>query len=529
MALAAGTIWESRTAGSNTACSGGFNPENANMATDGAATSATGNSPVFTSASYNFVAGDVGAWLFIKSGTNWIPGWYQIASVASNAATLTASVGTGVLYAGAIASTNHANSLTPSTSAGCATTGSPTGATWTVDYSQQNAAQFAYTDLASATTTTITSAGFPFGKNQVGNLIKITSGTSWTVQTVEIVSVSGTTATVDKTVGGAGLTGGNGYQGGAYAGPQLPAALIVSGMRYFIKNGAYTINSASNNVASGLIRFTTWAYLEGYDSVRGDLGTAPVFTVSTITGADIITTSPGFVRNVTVDAATQSAIRCFVSGTLYKCIAKNASVGAGVGFVSGGYYFCTADTCATGFNSIKAIFSVAKSCTTGFLAFSLLSKCIATSCTTGFNNSSTTGFADTCVAYNGTTGFLGSSNSAVFYRCLAHTNTTGYSVTSIGSFGWQNVTYNNGTALSVAGSVPSAFYSMISCSADPCTSVAGGDFSINNTAGGGALLRGLVQAFPVIISTSAYLDAGAVQHQDSGGGGGGSGGSFTFS
>ena len=46
MALAAATIWEARTTGSDTACSGGFNPENANMATDGAATSATGNSPV---------------------------------------------------------------------------------------------------------------------------------------------------------------------------------------------------------------------------------------------------------------------------------------------------------------------------------------------------------------------------------------------------------------------------------------------------------------------------------------------------
>src|SRR5690349_16220768 len=109
------------------------------MNTDGAATSATGTAPVFSSASYNFVAGDVGAWVYIASGTNWTPGWYQIASVASNTATLEATAGVAYLAY-----------ITPTTANGCATTTSPTGATWTIDYSQQNAAQCTYTDLASA-------------------------------------------------------------------------------------------------------------------------------------------------------------------------------------------------------------------------------------------------------------------------------------------------------------------------------------------------------------------------------------------
>ena len=90
MALGGTTIVEVQTGGSDSANGGCFDPGKVSAGgfTDGAATSATGNSPVFSSASYNFVAGDVGAWLYIDSGTNWIPGWYQIASVASNVATI---------------------------------------------------------------------------------------------------------------------------------------------------------------------------------------------------------------------------------------------------------------------------------------------------------------------------------------------------------------------------------------------------------------------------------------------------------
>src|ERR1043166_3965216 len=98
MALAAATIWDVRTTGDDTNNGGAFDPsQTAGMFTDGAATSATSAAPVFTSASYNFVAGDAGAWLFIASGTNWIAGWYHIDSVASNAATLNGTIGSAVV------------------------------------------------------------------------------------------------------------------------------------------------------------------------------------------------------------------------------------------------------------------------------------------------------------------------------------------------------------------------------------------------------------------------------------------------
>jgi hypothetical protein len=121
----------------------------AGFPTDGAATLATSSAPVFTSASYTFVAGDVGAFIYIKSGTNWTAGWYPIASVSGGAATLTASIGAAVL------DTNKGLN----TAAGCATTASPTAATWGIDYSQSATSRLTFTDMViGGTTTQFTSA-----------------------------------------------------------------------------------------------------------------------------------------------------------------------------------------------------------------------------------------------------------------------------------------------------------------------------------------------------------------------------------
>src|SRR3990167_10604297 len=97
MALSVNSVYElNASATASNVNAGGFNPSNANMLTDLAATSATGNDAVVTSASYTFVAGDVGHWVYVKSGTDWTPGWYKIASVAGGAATLDSAIGEAV-------------------------------------------------------------------------------------------------------------------------------------------------------------------------------------------------------------------------------------------------------------------------------------------------------------------------------------------------------------------------------------------------------------------------------------------------
>jgi len=124
-------IWENRNDAS-ASNGGGFNPANANFAADLTTDTNTGNtaSPIVSSASYNFVAGDVGHWVFIQSGTNWTPGWYLIASVAANKATLTAGVGTAVLYGTSSTGANYQRPNGLNTAAGCATVGTPTSGVW---------------------------------------------------------------------------------------------------------------------------------------------------------------------------------------------------------------------------------------------------------------------------------------------------------------------------------------------------------------------------------------------------------------
>src|SRR6185369_12331568 len=113
----------------------------------------------FSSASYNFQAGDVGHLLFIGAGTNWTVGFYPIVSVAANAATLDASIGAACSI-----------QAVANTVAGVATVASPTSGTWSVCYVRSAAAGISYTDMViGGTTTTYTSAANPVGKNLVGN------------------------------------------------------------------------------------------------------------------------------------------------------------------------------------------------------------------------------------------------------------------------------------------------------------------------------------------------------------------------
>jgi len=276
MALAATTVFEIRgnaTAGNLNG--GGFNPSNANMLTDLACDTNTGNttSPIVSSASYTFLSRDVGAKVYIKAGTNWTVGWYSIVAVSGGKATLDASVGA--------VSVVSANQYTVNTVVGVATVATPTGGTFAVDYSQMAASPFASTDIASTdgttTPSTITSAANPYGPQMAGNIIHITAGTNWTAGWYEIVSVATVTATLDRAVGtSATLTSGTGYAGGALslgaanddAVFELGVASSTAAMRYFIKGGyTYAITSVSVSAAGNAAQPIR---VEGYSSYRGD-------------------------------------------------------------------------------------------------------------------------------------------------------------------------------------------------------------------------------------------------------------------
>src|SRR6476661_4844198 len=89
------------------------------------------------------------------------------------------------------------------------------------DFSQQDAAAYSGTNLAidAATNTKVTSATHNFVAADVGNLLQITAGAGFTTGFYQIVSVASNAATLDRSAGTLGSTGGTFAVGGALASP----------------------------------------------------------------------------------------------------------------------------------------------------------------------------------------------------------------------------------------------------------------------------------------------------------------------
>lgn len=286
MALGAATLWEMNSgATASNANGGGFNPGNAGMLTNLAGVSGCNTStPVVSSASYNFVAADVGNWLYIKSGTNWTPGFYKIASVASNQATLTAGVGTadqpslGFYYANTVA--------------GCATTATPSSGTFSIDYSRSTAAisSTAVSDYtAVGASLTLTSATAAFTPVMAGNIFfQSTTGTGafGVIGRYEVATyVNATTVTLDRTPNtGTASVATTGKIGGALSLGSSDDAIfetIIAGNIAYVKgNTTFTLGGAVSIASAG----TAIAPINivGYASQRGDNptgSTRPIFAL----------------------------------------------------------------------------------------------------------------------------------------------------------------------------------------------------------------------------------------------------------
>lgn len=536
MALGAGTIWEVEVLGSDTLNGGAFDPgQTAGMFTDGAATVANTSAPVFTSASYNFVAGDVGAWLYLSSGSTGATvagGWYPIASVAANAATLNGTIGQGVLK----------TSLVPTTVVGCANGASPTAITWTIDYSQQAAAQFAYTDLASAGTgLTVSSAAKPFAKQQVGNSLVITGGTNFNTGRYVIASVAASVATVVGSTNittGAGATGTGGL-GGAFLSPALPAGLKIANNTIFIKTGTYLITSASTNVAGGCLSDATngacrtW---EGYGSVRGDLGTPPILQASGISSATLFTiansgTNGSLIRNLVVDGnslSTITGVNGLHRATLYKVTVKNCPTVGITGNATTAYAFCLVTGCGGGWSTTGAtyFFCCEANANTGIgfnASFGQYNYCLSTNNTGASSDGFSVGVETVishCVAYgNGRDGFrIAGLESGALFNLIAESN-TGFGFGGAGAakpgFMLVNCAGFSNTGGNIDTTNLGVSQGFVTGSASFFTNAAGGNFALNTTAGGGALARaaGLPGVYPRGLTTG-FVDLGAAQHVD---------------
>src|SRR6516164_9365660 len=142
MAFPVTQIWNVQSGGNDATNGngGGFDPANANFVADGSATAANTAAPIFSSASYTFLARDVNAWLFLPTGA--FAGWYNITAVAGGKATLNATAGAAVSYG--LAAGVNLNS--PTTQTGISASASPSSLKWGIDYSQTTSPAITYSD-----------------------------------------------------------------------------------------------------------------------------------------------------------------------------------------------------------------------------------------------------------------------------------------------------------------------------------------------------------------------------------------------
>jgi hypothetical protein len=419
-----------------------------------------------------------------------------------------------------------------------------TGATGT-DFSVQDAAQatLSAASVVHSTTTQINVApgDFTVSAADVGNLLNITSGTATLgVYEITVVDVPNNRWTVDRSVGSVGQTT-IGAMGGAMATPGRACQFSVSTNIIYIKAGTYTMTTGSSNVSNGVLNKTN-TFVEGYETTRGDLGTPPllqadgvitVFTLANLASCDVV--------NINFDANNRATARCLIvsNGFAYKCKFSNAT-NEGIQLGAAGLaIFCEATGCSA--QSAFRLFSAGAACYFCYAhdntvnGFSIPTGGMCVNCIAETNTGSTDGFVlngpgscINCTAYNnGREGIRIASNGVMIVNCIAEGNgTVGIRNSSNTSAMYliNNAGVNNGTSNVDMGTGKfNANIGFVTGSASFFTDAANGDFSLNNSAGGGALARnaGIPGVFPNG-TTTGFEDIGAVQHEDSGGGGGGS-------
>ena len=426
------------------------------------------------------------------------------------------------------------------------------GATGT-DFSQQGAAQVPYTDLViGATNTQLTSAANPFTSAHVGNILNVTGGTGFTTGRYQVVSVATNVATMDRAVGTATSTGGTGNLGGALDTLATLSSFYVSGNKAFVK--AETYSSAATTTLT-----TNTLLIEGYSSTRGDNGQVTL-TLATNTGLTglALNASTMLLRNFIINCSslgTSTGISSSGSNiSLYNCKVMNftsngVNFSANTGFlvayceVTGGGSAATAAlNIGRSFTKVFGCYVHDNACTgisLGGAGGTAVQFCLIAN-NTGASHHGITGLGSTpnfitnnTIYGNGGDGINGNlfANSGTAMTCILDNiiannggwgiNNTGTAIpaepTFDGNAYYSNTSGNrNGiddtTGVNGVASYTNVFDQILSVS--PFTNAAGGDFTLNNTAGGGAACRssGRPGTLPGY-GQQGYLDMGVLQAQ----------------
>lgn len=398
-----------------------------------------------------------------------------------------------------------------------------------VDYSQQNSAQA--TGTATAVSTTLTATTGIFTSQMVGNYV--TDGTTW----VEITAyTSPTIVTIDRDPSWTAVSI---KVGGALASPYVAIQTVgVSGNIFWIKKGTYSVGVSIPFDHTTQYTGGAFLYIYGYDSTRGDTPTGanrPTLKATagiTILAGDNYCTV--YVKNVIFDGDSGVGVSGFTYylwaysyAYITNCEFKGFSdVGSLLGV--GDYVKCSSHNNNHGFSNNSNVGPVFIDCVAydntldGFgrtSGYGFYLNCIAYgNGQYGFNayGNSTPLKIFNCTAYNNAYGFVASGGSIIqkLYNCLSYGNSV-YGIYGPGEACF--CAFGNNTSGNTDGQI-TLIEGNVTLSANPFTNAAGGDFSLNNTAGGGAACRaaGFPGLFPGGLTTG-YLDIGAAQHQDVGG------------
>lgn len=399
------------------------------------------------------------------------------------------------------------------------------------DFSQQNAVQIAFTDLViGGTTTQLTSAANPFGSTHVGNNIAITSGTGFTAGIYNIRSVAGVTATMDRAVGTASSTGGNGNLGGARngfsTGTTTLNVVIVASNLVWVKNEAW--NELVNLTNAGA--FNNLTRIIGYNTSRGDnpTGSNRPNNNRAAAATNCFTCGSNYVlwQNLIAQGAGSANMGFRVTASQQVFVNCRATGNAGRGF--SGEQNATFIACEADGNS-----------TDGMLLTNQAFGCNAHGNTSsGFNCNQNAVVLNFCIAYaNSGVGFLQLGNLSTMNACTSNANTgastdgmsaTYQCVSAVGNIFSNNGRYGaNGAAAAGQGYADyNDFFNNATAARnlwptgpndqtlDPqFTNAAAGNFAI----GTNLKALGWPGAFPGGNSTG-FLDIGAVQRQEAGGG-----------
>ena len=400
------------------------------------------------------------------------------------------------------------------------------------------------TDAVANGTTTITSATANFSSALVDNVVYFQGGTGAIAAQWRRVTAftNSTTITIDATI--AASTGMTMNIGGALATPQQLNTSMINNNVAYVKGATYTVAAkfTYNFCSNGA---TATSRIEGYTTSRGDNGKFTLQASASLGDRILDVSCELYLKNVQFDCNSKASTDGVqFQGNAYSTLENIKVIGAcssGV-IYNQAWNFCI--NCEVVGPTVRGFYLNNE----GAMCFGCSVHDSATNNAQGFSlnfNSSTCIF---CIVYNftGTTAdcfvSVGENSkiiNSVAYGCSRDGVRLGLNAgtmqiknfVAVSNGGWginisaggmpagledYNAFYNN-TSGTVNGVTAGAHD--VTLTGDPFTNVAGGDFSLNNTSGAGAALRGVGLFGIMNYGGTGYMDIGPLQAQPSSGGG----------